>query len=179
MKKNLLLGLSLLCLTHIGQAQAEISFANDFARDFYPSWERAGNYMIEVAEAMPEDLYAYQPSEEIFSFAEQLMHIAANLYFLNATYITEEELPEIDTNAQDKTKEEIISILREAIHQVTLSYQALKAAEDEDEVQLFDRLDTNKRGVLMLMRDHMTHHRGQLVIYLRMNGITPPAYVGW
>ncbi|MEM6517680.1 MAG: DinB family protein, partial [Bacteroidota bacterium] len=27
--------------------------------------------------------------------------------------------------------------------------------------------------------DHVTHHRGQATIYLRMNGIKPPDYIGW
>ncbi|MFP4093910.1 MAG: DinB family protein [Cyclobacteriaceae bacterium] len=161
------------------QAQTEISFENDFAQDFYPVWQRAGAYMLETAEAMPEELYSYQPSEDIFTFAEQLMHVAANLHFLNASYVSETELPEIDTDAEGKSKEEIIAILRDAIHEVDLSYQALTASEDEAEVNLFNRTPTNKRRVLMLMRDHMTHHRGQLVIYLRLNGIEPPRYVGW
>jgi len=31
----------------------------------------------------------------------------------------------------------------------------------------------------VLLNDHQTHHRGQLVVYLRLNGIKPPAYIGW
>jgi len=38
---------------------------------------------------------------------------------------------------------------------------------------------TSKKIILMLMRDHMTHHRGMLVIYLRENGIKPAGYKGW
>jgi uncharacterized damage-inducible protein DinB len=30
-----------------------------------------------------------------------------------------------------------------------------------------------------LMHDHHTHHRGQIIVYLRLNGLKPPKYVGW
>ncbi|MDF9799591.1 putative damage-inducible protein DinB [Catalinimonas alkaloidigena] len=162
-----------------GFAQTEIALENEFADDFYPVWQRAGEYLLEVAEAMPAELYAYQPTEEIFTFAEQLMHTAANIYFLNATYIQDEDMADFDLEAEGKSKEEIMQILREAIATVDTSYHALAAGEENEPVNLFNRIETNKKRVLMLMRDHMTHHRGQLVIYLRMNGIQPPAYVGW
>lgn len=179
--RKLLLIVSLLMAIPLQEslAQTEIALDNEFADDFYPVWQRAGEYLLEVAEAMPAELYDYQPTEEIFTFAEQLMHTAANIYFLNATYITDEEMEDFDLEADGKSKEEIIALLREAIATVDASYQALAAGEENESVNLFNRIETNKKRVLLLMRDHMTHHRGQLIIYLRMNGIEPPAYVGW
>lgn len=29
------------------------------------------------------------------------------------------------------------------------------------------------------MDNHLAHHRGQMIIYLRLQGIKPPAYTGW
>lgn len=160
-------------------AQTEIALENEFADDFYPVWQRAGAYLLEVAEAMPAELYNYQPTEDVFTFAEQLMHTAANIYFLNATYIQDKEMEEFDLETEGKSKEEIIQLLREAIATVDASYQALAPEEENESVNLFSRIDTNKKRIFLLIRDHMTHHRGQLVIYLRMNGIEPPSYVGW
>ena len=37
----------------------------------------------------------------------------------------------------------------------------------------------NKLQILNLLQDHVTHHRGQLVVYLNLNEIIPPKYVGW
>lgn len=180
MQKIFLIFLTLAALSlQEGFAQTEVSLPNEFADDFYPVWQRAGAYLLEVAETMPAELYGYQPTEDIFTFAEQLMHTTANLLWLNATYITGDELGDLQLEAEGKSKEEIILLLREAIATVDTSYQALAAGEEEEKVNLFNRLETNKKRVFLLMRDHMTHHRGQLVIYLRMNGIDPPAYVGW
>ncbi len=160
-------------------AQAELALENAFAEDFYPVWQRSSTYLLEVAQAMPAEKYDYQPSEEVFTFGEQLMHIAANLYYLNATYISGEEPKDLDLDIDGKTKEDIIQDLQEALAQVDTSYQTLASGEDEEELMLFGRIAADKKRVLMLMRDHVTHHRGQLVVYLRLNGILPPNYVGW
>lgn len=168
-----------LLLSLPGWAQTEVSFKNDFAEEYYPVWQRGSAYLLEVAEAMPAEKYDYQPSEEVFTFGEQLMHIAANLYYLNGTYISGTEPEDLDLDIGDKSKEEIISNVREALAQVDMSYQTLASGEDEEELMLFGRIAADKKRVLMLMKDHVTHHRGQLVVYLRLNGILPPNYVGW
>ncbi|WPP52989.1 DinB family protein [Catalinimonas niigatensis] len=180
MKKVLLISLFWLSFTsHEAFSQTEVTLENEFADDFYPVWQRAGAYLLEVAEVMPAELYGYQPTEDVFTFAEQLMHTAANIYFLNATYVQDEEMEDFDLETEGKSKEEIIQLLREAIASVDASYKALSPEEENEAVNLFNRIETNKKRVLLLIRDHMTHHRGQLVIYLRMNGIEPPSYVGW
>jgi uncharacterized damage-inducible protein DinB len=171
--------LGLLILVSPAFAQTEISFKNEFAEEYYPVWQRGSTYLLEVAEAMPAEMYGYQPSEEVFTFGEQLMHIAANLYYLNATYISGMEPEDLDLDISDKSKEEIISNLREALAQVDMSYQALEPGEEDEKLMLFNRIEADKKRVFMLMRDHVTHHRGQLVVYLRLTGILPPNYVGW
>lgn len=180
MRKILLIVLLLTGFTwHEAFPQTEMTLENEFANDFYPVWQRAAAYLLEVAEVMPAELYGYQPTEDVFTFAEQLMHTAANIYFLNATYVQDAEMDDFDLEAAGKSKEEIIQLLREAIASVDASYQTLAAGEENEAVNLFNRIETHKKRVLLLIRDHMTHHRGQLVIYLRMNGIEPPSYVGW
>lgn len=171
--------ISVLLATCTARAQSELAFENAFAEDFYPVWERSSIYLLEVAEAMPAEKYDYQPSEEVFTFGEQLMHIAANLYYLNATYISGKEPEDLNLDINGKTKDEIIRNVQEALAQVDMSYRSLKPGEEEEALMLFGRIEANKKRVFMLMRDHITHHRGQLVVYLRLNGILPPDYVGW
>ncbi len=153
--------------------------ASVFARDFLPVWERAQAYTLAVAEAMPEDKYTYQPTPETFSFGAQLMHIAANLQWLNATYILKKPLASVDAEASGKTKAEIVDHLKNVFESVTQSMLNLSEKAEEDTLIFFDNTVVNKRRVFLLMRDHMTHHRAQMILYLRMNGIEPPKYVGW
>jgi uncharacterized damage-inducible protein DinB len=37
----------------------------------------------------------------------------------------------------------------------------------------------NKLQIINLINDHQTHHRAQLLVYLRLKGVKPPEYVGW
>ena len=37
--------------------------------------------------------------------------------------------------------------------------------------------DRTKRQVMLLLADHITHHRGQMLVYMRLNGLKPPRYV--
>ena len=47
-----------------------------------------------------------------------------------------------------------------------------------DEVTFFSG-PKSKLQIMNLMQDHVSHHRGQLVVYLNLNEIEPPRYVGW
>ena len=37
----------------------------------------------------------------------------------------------------------------------------------------------SKLQILNLLQDHLSHHRGQLIVYLNLNNIKPPSYIGW
>jgi uncharacterized damage-inducible protein DinB len=57
-----------------------------------------------------------------------------------------------------------------------------KLITEFDTLKLNDRinylgLERTKRQILLLLSDHITHHRGQMIVYLRLNGISPPRYV--
>ena len=59
-----------------------------------------------------------------------------------------------------------------------------EAVKNLPEATLNDQVDflagpKSKRQILTLMNDHMTHHRGQLLVYLRLREIAPPRYRGW
>ena len=153
--------------------------ASDFAEDFLPVWQRAEAYLLAVAEAMPEEQYSYRPTKRVFTFSEQLLHTANNLNWLTKTYLLEEPMDNTGFRQTDTTKAAVISYVKEAMAKVTRSYHQLETEEENQSVILFNGLNTNKRRVFLLMRDHMTHHRAQLILYLRMNGIEPPPYVGW
>ena len=60
-------------------------------------------------------------------------------------------------------------------------YEVIKNTKPEnlkDEVEFFAGPKT-KLQILNLLQDHVTHHRGQLIVYLNLNEIKPPSYVGW
>lgn len=159
---------------------SSLSWANEpIIKAHLSKIEGAKAYTLEVAEAMPESLFSYKPTEEEMSFGEQLVHIADNLIWLSSSYIGENpsaERKKLDANIL--SKEEIIKIVGDAydfaFHQISSQTADTLTKEFDWRGGKF-----NKIQFLNLIQDHQTHHRAQLVVYLRLNRIKPPAYRGW
>ena len=70
--------------------------------------DNSKNYLLEIAEAMPEANYNFKPTERQMSFKEQLLHIRQNMVWLSETYFMENG--EKSKKIESKTKEEIIDL---------------------------------------------------------------------
>lgn len=169
----LLLWLGLIIL-----AKATMAQDSQFARELLPVWQRSMAYTLEVAEAMPDSLYDYRPTTEVFTFAEHLAHLERNLYSLSSRFIQAPTVPAVPTESLSKA--ECIALLRHRGEQVSDLLKTLTDEEWQTVVPDFWGPDPITRaGIIWLMRDHMTHHRGQLIVYLRLHGVEPPRYRGW
>lgn len=148
-----------------------------FIDDFLKKWQNAKDYTIEFAEAMPADHYAFRPMEEEMTFGRQLVHICGNMIWLSSTYLGTEPFPG-DTDHPSEAKEDVIRLLHESFDYTADAVRKFNVRELDQVVQFFAGPIT-KRRVFFLLADHVTHHRGQLVVYLRLQGIVPPPYRGW
>lgn len=124
--------------------------------------ENSRNYTLAVAEAMPEHLYHFRPSEAIWDFTELLNHIAYGIEWWNDNYIKKIQT-EWNPPAAEKTRKQVIGYISQA-------YASLKDTISKES------LNDDKIKGFYATTDHITHHRGQAVIYLRCQGITPPEY---
>lgn len=140
--------------------------------------ENSKKYMMEIAETMPAEQYGFRPAEGSMEFGKQLLHVASNLGWLSSTYLSDGTNP---VSAADKSLSDKDSIR----HVLVRTYDhAISVLQDFSPDQLGDSVDffagpMTKMQIITLMSDHQTHHRGQMVVYLRMCGLTPPRYVGW
>ena len=140
-------------------------------------WENAKSYTLKMAELMPEEFYDFKPTPDVMSFKEQLLHIAQNIQWLSTSYLLSgKKAPKKDSAFA--TKATVIKKLSDAYDIGLLAHQRL-SAEQLDEVVSFFAGPMTKRKILLLLHDHQTHHVGQIIVYLRLKGIKPPAYVGW
>ena len=146
---------------------------------FLEKWENSKNYLLEIAESMPEEQYGFQPTEREMDFKSQLLHIRGNMLWLGTTHFSEEKF---DRKALQEnipqTKAATIKVLSEAFDYVL---ERIKATDEDDFTQEVDFFAgrKSKLQILNLLQDHVTHHRGQLIVYLNLNQIEPPRYVGW
>ncbi|MCF8237597.1 MAG: DinB family protein [Saprospiraceae bacterium] len=150
-----------------------------FLGDFLLRWQNAHAYTMQMVEAMPEQYFDFRPVEEEMTFGEQCMHMVGNIYNLTNRYIQEDTLyQKPDTHASTMTKQEILNRVNKAFDDAGSAVLNLDP-RDLDTVTDFFAGPISKRRVVMLLNDHQSHHRGQMVVYLRLKGITPPKYVGW
>ncbi len=148
-----------------------------FLSDFQLKWKNASEYTLEFAQSMPEDRYDFKPMEDEMSFREQLKHIAGNMVWLSSSYLKGSE-NHVDPQKSGDSKKEILLMLDKAFDYAQKTIASLTEAELNEQVDFFAGQMTRRR-ILLLLTDHVTHHRGQLVVYLRLNDIKPPRYRGW
>lgn len=170
MKKcTLIIFFILLTLTSFGQ--------DGFLRDFQEKWDNSTNYTIEVAQAMPADSFDYKPTEDQMTFKEQLLHMMGNINWLSSKYLGGKTI-DYDLKSTEYSKEELMKMLKEVYGNASEAIKNVGAEALEEKVDFFAGPKT-RRQIINLLNDHSTHHRGQIIVYLRLNGIKPPRYRGW
>lgn len=149
-----------------------------FRTEYGAVWQRAVNYALESAEAMPANHYAFKPTEESMTFHEQLVHIVRNLTSLSSLIAGNKQDFFNGKKPDSLTKDELIPIFQRSLMYVG---KLINEIEDKTlhEIIDFRGEKMTKENIFYLMRDHTAHHRAQAILYLRMNGIDAPNYRGW
>lgn len=168
--KSVLTALIVCCVFFSAQAQTQI---DEIVKD----WERAKAYTQEYLEAMPESGYDLKPTEEIRSFAEQMLHINdANYAFVSAA--SGQPVPEglgQSEKTDDKSKENVTQLVLAGYDYAINSIKKMSPAELKENTTLFGRFEMTKEAAIKKAFEHQTHHRGQTTIYLRLADVKPPA----
>ncbi len=140
--------------------------------------------IVDAAEAMPEEKYNFSPANlnipgsnysGVRTFALEVKHIAASNYFLWSP-LTGEKLPEglKDGNGPEsvKTKADILKFLKDSF---ALGHRGAATLTSENMLQNPEQSKSSRLHRATFGVAHAYDHYGQMVEYLRMNGIVPPA----
>lgn len=143
-------------------------------------WKMVETDFTSLAEAMPEEKWGFKPTQGAFTdvrtFGEQVKHVAcANEAW--ARKLRGEKPPDrCDTGGPNpaKTKAEILAYLHETF--VMMDGEIAKTKLDNLMAPVAGPYaGDNRLEVLNSALWHISDHYGQLVEYLRMNGVVPPA----
>jgi uncharacterized damage-inducible protein DinB len=129
--------------------------------------------IMKSAEAMPESKYSYRPTKDVRSFAEILTHLADISYTLCSN--AKGEAPPA-TATEKSSKPQIIAYLKGSFDYCDGVYSGFTDAHLNDPADFFG-FKTNKMFILTQVGNHDALHYGNLVTYLRINGIEPSG--GW
>jgi uncharacterized damage-inducible protein DinB len=136
-------------------------------------WEPMIGYITTVAEELPESTYAYKPTPDVRSFGQLFGHVAGAQYMFCAAALGESGRNEDDIEKTRKTKSELVTALKASTDYCKKAY-ALSDKTAQGKIKLFGQ-ERTKLFALGLNANHDAEHYGNLVTYLRMNGMVPPS----
>ena len=119
-------------------------------------------YTMAVAAAMPESGYSFKPTDAVMDFGTLLQHIAYGIEWWEANYVKgvkTDWAPPAETNDRKKVND----YLQKVYDALAKTVSSTKLNEDA------------VRGFYATL-DHITHHRGQAITYLRCKNIEAPEY---
>jgi uncharacterized damage-inducible protein DinB len=168
-----------ICLAYIWSYSASAQ-ESKFIKDFIERLENSRKYTILVAESMPQENYGFKATPDSWSFAENLLHIGYAMDWHSQSLLGGREARDWNTDTlykvSDKSKAEMIAIVNKTFDDAIALIKDFNPENLDDTLDYFG-LNRTKRQIFMLLADHITHHRGQLLVYMRLNGLVPPRYV--
>ena len=169
----------------VARAQMERPLQQHSISQALDSWiTNTERNVVPAADAMPDDRYSFAPAPAsgeftgVRTFAQQLKHLAADNYWMATLILGDTATPDMynETGPDSvKTKAEILEYLRGSFAAL---HRAVATIDQDNVVEPISSPSVWQTTRLSFAVDAVAHsfdHYGQLVEYLRMNGIVPPA----
>jgi uncharacterized damage-inducible protein DinB len=155
--------------------------AQTMATTIAPWWRMIERSFIAAAEAMPPDKWSFRPSggafDNVRTFAEQVKHVACANEAFFAEIAHKDPPPDCEHGGPNPaaSKEQLIAYLQSTFAQGARALAELTPSNALDPASGRYGGDSTRLGLITLAIWHASDHYGQIVLYLRMNHIVPPA----
>jgi uncharacterized damage-inducible protein DinB len=169
---------------------AEMSKKETIASAFLRTANLQEYELRSAAETMPEELFAYRPADgkfkdekpafgpsEVRTFAEQVKHVACSNFAFAAEFDGQKPPAVCDKGGPDpaKTKRELLIYLRNSFAAIRKSLQGITPENQFDPIEGPYAGPNTRLGLATVVIWHNADHYGQMVVFLRLNGLVPPA----
>ena len=154
---------------------------NTVAADLLKDLETVETKLVDLAGAIPENKYNWQP-DSARSVKRVLLHVASDNYLLPAiigytpdpaTGITTDYKTAVAFEERNVPKDSVIAELRKSFAFVKQSLQSATAASMAAPVSMFGQQFTGQSAWILAVT-HLHEHLGQMIAYARTNGVKPP-----
>lgn len=137
------------------------------------NWDVVTGYIIRAAENMPETKYTFRPTPEVRSFGQLIGHVAGAQQMFCAIALGEPAAAENDIEKSVTAKADLVAAIRKTTEYCNRAYAQGDSAL-AGMTKIFGQ-DANRMYVLAMNTVHNGEHYGNLVTYLRINGMVPPS----
>ena len=151
-----------------------------FSTEFEAAWKNSREYTLKIFNQMPEDKLDFKYTPESFSWRTQFVHcinfsaaqLCGRLSLENPFEKREKGYWKELTKIQLETElNAFYDWINKIIYELPDEILNKKEAYSGDEIPVW--------RLFYALENHIIHHRGQAICYLRLNGITPIGYIGW
>jgi uncharacterized damage-inducible protein DinB len=143
---------------------------------------------IQVAQDIPEDKYDYRPAEGVMTVGEMLAHLASSTHWAGQLHFVEKKN---EVSYEDfgrymaegaavaaglKTKADIVAALESRGHDFACQLETMSDAQLAEHVGFPPPIQPPSKSrfeMLLSVKEHEMHHRGQLMLVERLLGIVP------
>ncbi len=152
------------------------------AGDLLADWQQQKAMMMAIAEAMPEETYGFKPTEAQRTYAEQILHIAGANVFLMQHVGGAAPAPEVDTSdlkvfgLPATSKAQVLQALSDGYD------YGISVIQEFSEEELLETIagprflgNVTRVRMAYFTLSHAMDIYGQMAVYLRLNGVVPPA----
>jgi hypothetical protein len=139
-------------------------------------WNEIGRKLVAMAEDFPEDKYDFKPTPAQRTFAEQMLHVSASMYYFTDPATGQKpRYPDDPKRDGLKTKAEIVAFTKKCVEDGATVIKSkgdkglsewITEPESKQQVQVSD--------LAYSLTEHSGEHYGQLVVYYRVAGLVPP-----
>ena len=129
--------------------------------------------ILRSADKMPEDKYAFKPTDSVRSYGQVLAHVADGQYEFCGAAAGKSDSKNIEQTA--KTKAEIVAALKSAFAYCDAIYAGMTDAKAAEMIPAFGGAKITRLSMLDFNVSHTMEHYGNLVTYMRIQGMVPPS----
>lgn len=156
---------------------AQTLSVDDIKAQMVKDWERARSYTVDYLNAMPADKYSYKAVDSIRNFAQQMLHLAQGNVFLMSN-ASDNKPPayvsaDLEHSAGAQLKDSVMFYVTNSYDYCISAVKGADLAKMGEKTKVFG-MEPTRMALMMKTFEHQTHHRGQVTIYIRLQGIKPP-----
>jgi uncharacterized damage-inducible protein DinB len=155
---------------------AEAFCQGQFQKESAGSLTFVSGHVMQLAQAIPAEKYAYTPQAGVRSVAEVCAHIvSANYFFASKLGAKIPDGVKMETIEKDlKTKDAIAAELKRSYDLVINAIKTTNDAALPKKVEFPFPGEYTSMSAILISLGHSNEHLGQLIAYARVNGIKPP-----
>ena len=157
-----------------GAAAAQPGFpATSFLTPVKATWDSTRSLVLGIVEVMPEDKYDFKPVPAVRSFREIAIHLIGENY----TFFSRVSGDKVADNARFstlKSRDEIVKALRESYDYGAKVWAGLTEEKALEIVEGRGGQRVQRWAAILGVIQDNTNHYGNLVVYVRLNGLVPP-----